>query len=78
MELAISVNVDTITSQEQHLCDTNGESVRVLFSRPARKINEEDTLKMEVTESDVLRILHILLLKRKRDQYNLMIQVKKI
>jgi len=78
MDLTINIDNGVVKSQEQHLCDTNGESIQVFFSRPAKKLDEKDILKMEVTQADVLRVLNILLLKRKEDLYNLMLQVKKI
>ena len=69
---------DSINYNQFHLRTTLGESLFVETRTPTFNLNEKDILKIDIDQSDILRILQLILNKKKEEKHYLFQQTKNI
>lgn len=78
MQLIISEKIETPVSNTTDLYTPMGEPLRIRFSTPVMRTDEKDVLKLDIDQSDILRILQLILNKKKEEKYYLFQQTKNI
>lgn len=78
MQLIVSLKLDPKPVQEVGFFTQFGETMSIQFNSPVTKMHESDVLKIDIDQSDVLRILQIITTKKKEEKFYLFEQTKNL